>query len=265
MFFKWHSKVAWAGEKSVSLRELELSGKVAVVTGAGRGIGRAITLAYAHAGAMVSCAARTQAEIDDTVREIESFGGEGIAVRTDVTQLASVQSLYRATTQRFGGIDLLVINAGASYDRRTIEESDPEKWKATMEVNLMGAYYCAREVIPYLKQRGGGKIIAIGSGLGHRGIPERSAYASSKAGLWMLTRVLAQELWPYNIAVNELIPGPVQTSIDGKLPNDKNVVSQIESEWNKTPGDIVPMAMFLATQPVMGPTGQSFSLMRRDL
>ena len=136
----------------MSLRELELSGKVAVVTGAGRGIGRAIALAYAHAGAMVSCAARTQAEIDDTVREIESFGGEGIAVRTDVTQLASVQNLYRATTQRFGGIDLLVVNAGASYDRRTIEESD-----------------------------------------------------------------------------------------------------------------VVPMAMFLATQPVMGPTGQSFSLMRRDL
>ncbi len=249
----------------MSVHEFELSGKVAVVTGAGRGIGRALALVYAGAGAAVGCAARTQGEIDSAVREIETRGGVALAVQTDVTNLESVGSLYGAVERRFGGIDIVVINAGANHDRRTVEDSDPERWKATIDVNLAGAYHCARGAIPYLKRRGGGKMILIGSGLGHRGIPERSAYACSKAALWMLTRVLAEELWPYQIAVNELIPGPVQTSIDGGQPDDKNAVSRIASEWNKAPEDVAPMALFLAAQPATGPTGQSFSLMRRAL
>ena len=245
--------------------ESELAGKVAVVTGAGRGIGRAIALGYVRAGAAVCCAARTESEIDGAVDEMEASGGAGLAVQTDVTQRVSVRNLYDAAARRFGGIDLVVINAGVSFDHRTVEESDPEQWKATMEVNMTGAYYCAQEAIPHLKRRGGGKMIFVGSGLGHRGIPERSAYACSKAGVWMLTRVLAQELWPHGIAVNELIPGPVQTSIDGGRPDDRSAVSRIASEWHKTPEDIVSLALFLATQPALGPTGQTFSMMRRDL
>jgi 3-oxoacyl-[acyl-carrier protein] reductase len=241
-----------------------LSGHVAIVTGAGRGIGRAIALAYAQAGAAVCCAARTLQEVVTIVRDIETSGGRAIAVLTDVTQLASVQQMLRTTVETFGGLDILVINAGGDYDRRHVAESCPEDWRATLEVNLLGAYYCAQAAIGYLKQRGAGKIITIGSGIGHRGLPGSSAYACSKAGLWMLTRVLAQELWPFNISVNELIPGPVVTTLSVPESAQNTGVSALQSEWVKTPDDVVPLALFLATQPAKGPTAQSFSLMRRD-
>jgi 3-oxoacyl-[acyl-carrier protein] reductase len=245
-------------------RTQELSGHVAIVTGAGRGIGRAIALAYAQAGAAVCCAARTAEEITTTVCDIATSGGRAIAVPADVTQLASVQQMLQTTVETFGGLDILVINAGGNYDRRHVAESHPEDWRATVEVNLLGAYYCAHAAIPYLKQRGAGKIITVGSGIGHRGYAGSSAYACSKAALWMLTRVLAQELWPFNISVNELIPGPVVTEMSPQESMPSPGVFAIESEWVKTPEDVVPLALFLATQPVKGPTAQSFSLMRRD-
>jgi 3-oxoacyl-[acyl-carrier protein] reductase len=241
-----------------------LAGKVALVTGAGRGIGKAIALAYAREGAAVCCAARTGAEIQATVRAIEAAGGRGLAESADVTDIADVQRMVEATVDRFGGLDLLVINAGGSGDRRSVEDSRPDAWRAALEVNLLGAYYCARAAIPALKRRGGGKIITVGSGLGHRGMAERSDYACAKAGLWMLTRVLAQELWPHRISVNELIPGPVVTDMASSQAARRQGVFGIESEWTKTPEEVVPLALFLATQPDIGPTAQSFSLMRRD-
>lgn len=248
----------------INTYEKTLYGKTAVITGAGRGIGKAIAIAYARAGAKVVCAARSYEEIEKTVVEISASGGQGIAVKTDVTCIEEVNSMCEAAVKEYGGIDILVINAGANYDRQNVENSDLENWRKTMEVNLFGACYCAHAAIPYLKQRGAAKIITIGSGLGHRGFSGGSAYSCSKAGLWMLTRILAQELLQYNISVNELIPGPVQTSIDDNDGGGKNVVKSIESEWQKQPEDVVPLALFLASQPEVGPTAQSFSLMRRD-
>ncbi len=246
----------------------QLAGKVTLVTGAGRGIGKAITLAYAGEGASVSCAARTSAEIEGTVAEIESIGGAGLAVQTDVTDVESVRHMLEATVNtvnRFGGLDILVVNAGGNLDRSTIEEGDPTDWVATIELNLLGAYHCVRSAIEHLKRRGAGKIIMIGSGIGHQGRSGSSAYACSKAGLWMLTRVLAQELWEYNISVNELIPGPVVTErVQLDYAQRDESVFKIGSEWVKGPEDVAPLALFLATQPDRGPTAQSFSLMRRD-
>jgi 3-oxoacyl-[acyl-carrier protein] reductase len=241
-----------------------LSGKVAIVTGAGKGIGKAIAQAYARAGAAVCCAARTEGDLRETVQTIVASGGQGLAVPTDVTQLPTVQHMVKVTVETYGGMDILVINAGVGQDERPVEDSQPDAWRTTLEVNLLGAYYCAQAAIPALKQRGGGKIITIGSGVGHRGLAGRSAYACSKAGLWMLTRVLAQELSPYGISVNELIPGPVVTSMTGTQAVQRQGVFAIEGEWVKTPDEVVPLALFLATQPPIGPTAQSFSLMRRD-
>ena len=237
-----------------------LEGQVAVVTGAGRGIGRAIACAYARAGAAVVCAARTRAEIDAVASEIEAAGGRARAVPTDVTKREAVDRLFDAAAEAFGGVDLLVINAGGSAAPGPVAESDPVGWRATLEVNLLGAYYCARAAIPHLERRGGGKIITIGSGLGHRGLPGGSAYACSKAGLWMLTRVLAQELRERGVSVNELVPGPVRTSL-GSPPERTGA---FEGEWFKDPDDVAPLALFLARQPNDGPTAQSFSLMGRD-
>jgi 3-oxoacyl-[acyl-carrier protein] reductase len=242
----------------------QLKNKVAIVTGAGRGIGKAIALAFAQAGAAVVCAARTAGEIEQTVREIEAAGGRGLALPTDVTDLSAVERMCAVTAQTYGGIDILVINAGVSLERGTVETGDPDDWRATLEVNLFGAYNCARAAIPHLKARGGGKIITVGSGMGRRGRPGSSAYSCSKAALWMLTRVLAQELWAYNISVNELIPGPVETTMTVDPAARQGPAFSTESEWIKQPEDVVPLALFLASQPTIGPTAQSFSLMRRD-
>jgi 3-oxoacyl-[acyl-carrier protein] reductase len=241
----------------------DLKGQVAVVTGAGRGIGKAIAIGFARAGARICCAARSQDQILNTVTEARNLGAQAIAQVTDVTNLDSVSSLFSAAETAFGGVDIVVVNAGISSNpRKTVEAGDPEAWRHTIEVNLMGAYYTAKAAIPHLRRRGGGKIILLGSGLGHRGLPERSAYACSKAGVWMLTRVLALELQSSDISVNELIPGPVATTV---TPENAQQLSGVGgSEWLKQPEDVVPLALFLASQPKTGPTAQSFSLMRRD-
>lgn len=237
-----------------------LAGKVALISGGGRGIGRAIAIAFAGAGAEVCCAARTRSEIEAVAGEIKAAGGQALAVTTDVADLASVQKAVDETAARFGGLDILVINAGVSPQRSEVAESDPAAWSQTIAINLTGAYHCAKAAIPYLKARGGGKIIAIGSGMGRRGAPGSSAYSVSKAGLWMLTRVLGQELRADNISVNELIPGPVNTAM---MPASGS--RTFDGEWFKEPEEVVPLALFLASAPDSGPTAQSFSLMRRDV
>ncbi len=136
---------------------------------------------------------------------------------------------------------------------------------AVLDTNLVGAYLCARTAVPYLKARGGGKIIVVGSGMGHQGAADSSAYCVSKAGLWMLTRVLAQEVWQDGIAVNELIPGPVDTDMTQWVADQPvGQPAAWASEWFKQPEEVVPLALFMASQPHKGPTAQSFSLMCRD-
>ena len=246
------------------MNNMPLSGKVAVVTGAGRGIGRAIALGYARAGAAVCCSARSIDEIEETARCIVAAGGQAISVCTDVTDYASVDALFATAAAAFGGVDIVVASAGGSMENKSVEESDPLGWKHAIEVNLIGAYHTAKAAIPHLRRRGAGKMIFVGSGMGHRGAPTRSAYAASKSGLWMLTRVLSQELVTLNICVNELIPGPVRTAfIAGR--EDAVRAATGATEWMKEPEDVVPMALFLATQPDQGPTGQTFSLARREL
>ncbi|MCY3832298.1 MAG: SDR family NAD(P)-dependent oxidoreductase [Chloroflexi bacterium] len=240
----------------------QLEGKVAVITGAGRGIGRAIAIGFAAQGATVICAARTQSQIDDTARAIQMAGGDAIGFGCDVGDAAALQRLFAETRARYGVLDIVIANAGGNFSRQSVEESDIADWERTIRVNLLGVYYTCKFAIPDLKGRGG-HIIVVGSGVGHRVVDAaHSAYGASKAGAWMFVRALAAELRPYQICVNELIPGLVRTELtaDGQRPSD----SPFQAEWFKTPADVLPLALFLATQPLTGPTGQSFSLMRRD-
>jgi 3-oxoacyl-[acyl-carrier protein] reductase len=243
-----------------------LRNKVAIVTGAGKGIGRAIAIAYARAGAAVCCAARSAADLQGTVDAITAEGGRGIAVVVDVTRQDAVHAMVAACTEAFGGLDIVVINAGFGGSGQPIATSDPATWRKTIDTNLMGAYYCVQAAVPALQARGGGKIITVGSGMGHRAIPGNCDYACSKAALWMLTRVLAQELTPAGIDVNELIPGPVQTEMTMAAVASQQLQDvALRHEWFKSADDVAPLALFLATQPKRGPTAQSFTLARREI
>ena len=242
-----------------------LNGKVAIITGAGRGIGKAVAIAYAKQGMSVCCIARTLSDIVSTVREIKESGGDAIAISCDVTIYENMKEAMQKAYERYGGIDLVLVNAGTDTEKLPIDELDIAEWKRVMDVNLNGAFYTVKAAIPYLKRNGSGKIITIGSGMGHKGRADDSAYSCSKAGLWMLTRVLAQELSEYRISVNELIPGPVITDMGKDSMKDERSAFSINGEWIKSPDDVTDLAIFLAGQPGVGPTAQSYSLMRRDL
>ena len=169
----------------------------------------------------------------------------------------------RRAAEAFGGIDILVTNAGTNRPRSGRGQRPGGMVARTRGQPARRAYLCARAAIPHLKARGSGKIITLGSGMGQRAYADSSAYGCSKAGMSMLTRVLAAELWEHDISVNELIPGPVITAMN---PDDADSPSRFGAiEWNKRPEDVVPLALFLAAQPARGPTGQKYSLTRRDL
>ena len=242
-----------------------LNGKVAIITGAGKGIGKAVAIAYAKQGMSVCCIARTLSDIVSTVNEIKESGGDAMAISCDVTNYENVKEVMQKADERYGRIDLVLVNAGTDTEKLPIDELDIAEWKRVMDVNLNGAFYTVKAAIPYLKRNGSGKIITIGSGMGHKGRADDSAYSCSKAGLWMLTRVLAQELSEYRISVNELIPGPVITDMGKDSMKDERSAFSINGEWIKSPDDVTDLAIFLAGQPGAGPTAQSYSLMRRDL
>ena len=251
------------------MSKLKLQNQVVLVTGAGRGIGKSIARGFAREGATVVCAARTLEEIKSTVMEIEGDGGTALAVPCDATKQEDCLDLVAATRSAYGALDILVLNAGGSLGvTLAVEHVDPREWTQVVELNLYSAFYCAQAAIPLLKKSKAGKIITMGSGMGHRPTGRISAYSVGKAALRMLTQALSIELAQYNIAVNELIPGPVRTTppeVDGETEAEIFLAGDFKHEWYKTPGDVLPMALFLATQPPYGPTGQTFAINRRLL
>ncbi|MCA9905730.1 MAG: SDR family oxidoreductase [Anaerolineae bacterium] len=238
--------------------------KVALVTGAGRGIGKAISIGLAQDGFDVVCAARTQDQIEAVAQTIEAAGGQALAVPTDVADYRQTVRMVQAAITRFKRLDVIVVNAGAILERQLITESEPFAFAQTIQVNLIGAYHTIRAAVEHMKARGG-QIIVVGSGLGHKVSTGRAAYAASKGGLWMLIQVLAAELRDYGICVNELVPGPVLTDMSPPELSGRDSTGwrMPEFEWLKRPEDVVPLALMLARNPTHGPTGQSFSLMRR--
>ena len=196
---------------------MKLEGQVAVITGAGRGIGRAIALAYAREGAKLAVAARGEADLEETAAAVVEAGGEAIAVRTDVTSQMATERLARRVVERFGRIDVVVNNAGTSGPVGPLQGNDIAEWVDTINVNLTGTFLVCRAVIPVMLEQGGGRIINLsGAGVANAW-SNMSAYCSSKAAVVRLTEVLAQELEPQGILVNALGPGSVHTSMWEKM------------------------------------------------
>lgn len=244
---------------------MKLAGKVSVITGASRGIGRAIAEEFAREGAAIAALARSRDSLEQLCAEIDATGGRALPLVCDVTDHTQVEQAIDKAASELGGVDILVNNAGGGQERTPVGEDSPSTWVNVIELNLHGVYFCCRAAIPHLRRRGGGSIINIGSGMGHQARPGNSSYNAAKAGVWMLTRCLALELWQDNITVNELIPGPVATELTSGLFEADKPHPVMESEWVKRPDEVAPLALFVATQSIHGPTGQSFSLARRPL
>ncbi len=196
---------------------MKLDGQVAIITGAGRGIGKAIALAYAREGARLALAARSETDLEEAVAAVSELGAEAIAVRTNVTSQIATERLARRTVERFGRIDVLVNNAGTSGPVGPLQDNDIAEWVDTINVNLTGTFLVCRAVVPVMVEQGGGKIINLsGAGVANAW-SNMSAYCSSKAAVVRLTEVLAQELEGKGITVNALGPGSVHTDMWEKM------------------------------------------------
>ena len=187
-----------------------LDGRVAIVTGASKGIGRALALRFGREGARVVCAARSADLVKDTAAQVVKAGGKAIAVVGDASLEADVTALVAASVEAFGKLDTLVNNAGDGGPTKPVQEYTMEDWRYTIDSCLTSSYLCTRFVVPEMIKAGGGAIVNISSGAGRRGLPYRIGYCSAKAGQVGMTYGMALELAPLNIRVNCVAPGAVE-------------------------------------------------------
>ena len=242
---------------------MQLKDKVAIITGGGRGIGRAIAIAYAAEGARIVIAARSTEQLDEVAREITEQGTEVLTVPTDLRINADVENLVQKTVDRFGRIDILVNNAGVN-PRGLFLDSTDEEWEQGWQINVMGVVRCCRAALPIMQQQGSGNIINVGSGMGQVGHANLSVYCASKAALHGLTQAIAEEIWQDGIIANVLIPGPVRTELSKPAWENAGTFRAQSDPW-KEPEQVVASALFLAVQPpASGMTGQILSIMRRN-
>jgi len=217
---------------------MDLNGKVAIVTGGTKGIGRGIAEALVQEGSNVCVSARSRNEIDETVRELRALGrGSVTGVVCDVRDHNQVKSLFELTMVELGGVDILVNNAGIGIFA-TVEEMSPADFRAVLETNVFGVFYCCHEAIPLMKQRGGGYIINISSLAGANAHPRLAAYNASKFGLNGFSEALMQEVRHDGIKVSYIMPGSVNTEFGGDSPSDQN-------SWQLQPADIARVVIDL--------------------
>lgn len=236
----------------------ELGGKVAIVTGGGRNIGRAICLALADAGAAMIVNARSnQAEADAVVREIESAGGKAAAHIADVADASSVAAMADTALKRFGRIDILVCNAALRREKPFADMSHAE-WREIMDVTLDGAFHCVKACLPALRQSGAGTVICIGGLSAHSGAMNRAHVVTAKAGIVGFTRALAHDLASDGITANCVVPGLIGTPRPKSEPEPSHHFTHSTLSGNRgTPDDVAAMVRFLAGPAARYITGQA--------
>lgn len=251
---------------------LVLSGRRAVVTGAGRGIGRSIALALAREGADVAVTARTQGEIEQLAAEIRAMGRQSLAVPCDVTDSEQVKHMASTLIDGLGGVDILVNNAGNAGSHKFLNHPD-ELWHRMLSINLTSVYYVTKAFVPRLIEQRWGRIITIASMASRVGGSYIAAYTAAKHGVLGLTRALAVELLPYNITVNAICPGYVNTPMtDASVSNIAARTGMSEAQAREAleksspqkrlfePEEIAAVAVFLAQDINKGITGQAINI-----
>ena len=230
------------------MNAMRLSGKHALITGAGRGIGRAIARVFVREGAAVAVADIDANLARDAANELERQGGRAVAIEADVANPASIRAMVETVTSAFGRIDALVNNAGIGGNTPFLDTS-LEEWERILRVNLTGAFLVAQAAAREMVKAGGGRVINIASLSGQRGGTGRAAYGAAKAGLDLLTRVMAVELAEHGINVNSIAPGPIETEM-AKFAHDAATRAAYERlvpmRRYGTPEEIADAALFLA-------------------
>jgi 3-oxoacyl-[acyl-carrier protein] reductase len=246
---------------SEALAGLNLDGRVAIVTGGSRGIGKAIAGRLCEAGARVIISYRSdEAAAEETARAFtQQYGIEVAAIRSDVCDVSDAERLVSGTVEKYGRLDILVCNAGV-WEGAAVEDISEELWDRAIDVNLKGTWTVCRAAVPVLKRLGWGRIVMISSTAGQRGEAYVSNYAASKGGQIAFTKSLAVELARYGVTVNAVAPGWVETEMTAKAFTDENFRRSVESaipvERIATPDDVALPVLFLCSQWARHITGE---------
>lgn len=250
-----------------------LDGKIAVITGASKGIGRVMSQRFAREGAKVVCAARSAPLLEETAALIRKAGGEALAVPCDASREEDARRLMERGESAFGKIDCLVNNAGDSGPTRPVQEYSTDEWFYTINSCLTSSYLCTRFAVPALIRAGGGAIVNISSAAGRRGLPFRIGYCSAKAGQVGMTYGLALELGPHNIRVNAIAPGAVEGDRIDRVITDRarvfgrsveavrgGLIEQNPLKRMAVPDDVASLAAFLCSDLARNISGQCIAV-----
>ncbi|OKH19000.1 3-oxoacyl-[acyl-carrier-protein] reductase [Hydrococcus rivularis NIES-593] len=243
------------------IAEKQLQDRVAIVTGASRGIGRAVALALAAQGAKVVVNyASSSTAADEVVKAIAQAGGEAIALQADVSKAQEVDNLIEQTLNKFGRIDILVNNAGITRDTLLLRMK-PEDWQAVIDLNLTGVFLCTKAVSKTMIKQRSGRIINISSVAGQMGNPGQANYSAAKAGVIGFTKTVAKELASRGVTVNAVAPGFIETDMTSNLSNTEEILKFIPLGRYGKPEEIAGMVRFLAADPAAAYiTGQVFNV-----